>query len=279
MYLKKLELFGFKSFANKTELVFEPGVTAVVGPNGCGKSNISDGIKWVLGEQSAKELRGSRMEDIVFNGTDDTQPVNLAEVSLTLSNKDHILPLDYDEVIITRRVFRSGESEYLLNKTPVRLKDIMQLLAGTGIGVSSYSIAEQGKMDRVLSARPEDRREIFEEASGITKYKSKKREALLKLDHTENNLTRLADIVNEVKRQIGSIERQARKAEKFRIEFDKLKDLDTKLAFHEYSGIQQKSSTTKQENEALRQKEAHFSLELNVQTDELRIHREKVTSF
>jgi len=278
LYLKKLTLFGFKSFANKTELVFEPGVTAVVGPNGCGKSNISDSIKWVLGEQSAKELRGSKMEDIIFNGTDDTQAVNLAEVSLTLSNKDRMLPVDYDEVIITRRTFRSGESEYLLNKTQVRLKDIMSMLAGTGIGVSSYSVAEQGKMDRVLNARPEDRREIFEEASGITKYKTKKKEALNKLEHTENNLTRLADIVNEVKRQINSIERQARKAERFREEFEKLKELDIRLSYYEYSQVKDKEIGTKQKNDSLKQKEGQFSLELNLQQDELRIHRDKINS-
>ena len=276
MYLKKITLFGFKSFAEKTELVFEQGVTAIVGPNGCGKSNCSDAIKWVLGEQSAKELRGSKMEDVIFNGTDNTQPVNFAEVSLTICNKDHILPVDYDEVIVTRRVFRSGESEYLLNKTQVRLKDIIHILAGTGIGVSSYSIAEQGKMDRVLNARPEDRREIFEEASGITKYKAKKKEALLKLEHTESNLTRLADIVNEVKRQIGSIERQAQKAERYRVQFERLRDLDVKLAFHEYRKVKDQESDTRQENESLKQKEAHLSLELNVQTDELRLHREKI---
>lgn len=275
MYLKRLELFGFKSFANKTELIFEPGVSSIVGPNGCGKSNLSDAIKWALGEQSAKELRGSKMEDVIFNGTDDTQPVNLAEVFLVLSNENHLLPVDYDEVIISRRVFRSGESEYFLNKTPVRLKDIVELLAGTGIGVSSYSIAEQGNMDRVLSARPEDRREIFEEASGITKYKNKKKEALLKLEHTENNLVRLADIINEVKRQISSIERQAQKAERFRIEFDKLKELDVKLTLHEYNQVKQQQNDIKQDNDALKQKEAHLSLEFNLQTDELHLHREK----
>ncbi|MFH1868344.1 MAG: chromosome segregation protein SMC [Candidatus Omnitrophota bacterium] len=241
-------------------------------------SNISDSIKWVLGEQSAKALRGSKMEDIIFNGTDDIQAVNLAEVSLTFCNKDKNLPIDYDEVIITRRVFRSGESEYLLNKTQVRLKDIMEILAGTGIGVSSYSVTEQGKMDRVINSRPEDRREIFEEASGITRYKAKKREAMLKLEHTETNLTRLADIINEVKRQIGSIERQAHKAEKFRLEFDKLRELDVKEAFHEYTKVKQDETGTKQRNDSMRQNEAHISLELNLQLDELRIHREKINS-
>jgi chromosome segregation protein len=278
LYLKKLELYGFKSFANKTSLTFEPGVTAVVGPNGCGKSNISDSIKWVLGEQSAKELRGSKMEDVIFNGTDNTHPVNLAEVSLTFSNKDRIFPLDYDEVIITRKVYRSGESEYLLNKTQVRLKDIAALLAGTGIGVSSYSIAEQGKMDRVLHARPEDRREIFEEASGITKYKAQRKEALNKLEHTENNLVRIADIVNEVKRQINSIERQAQKAERFRVEFERMKELDVKLALHEYNNIRDQESCKRESVTELKQKEGHLSLELNLQQDELKIHREKTSS-
>ena len=279
MYLKRLELFGFKSFADKTQLVFEPGVTAVVGPNGCGKSNIADGIKWVLGEQSAKALRGSKMEDIIFNGTDNTQAVNLSEVSLVFSNKDRSFPVDYDEVIITRRVFRSGESEYLLNKTLVRLRDIVALLAGTGIGVSSYSIAEQGKMDRILHAKPEDRREIFEEASGITKYKTKKKEALNKLEHTETNLIRLADIVNEVKRQINSIERQAQKAEKFRVEFDKLKSMDIKLAYYEYNNIKDKQQNVQNDNESLKQKEGHHSLQLSLQQDELKIHREKIQAL
>jgi chromosome segregation protein len=279
LYLKKLELYGFKSFANKTTLVFEPGVTAIVGPNGCGKSNISDSIKWVLGEQSAKELRGAKMEDVIFNGTDNTQPVNLAEVSLTFSNKDRIFPIDYDEVIITRRVYRSGESEYLLNKTQVRLKDINTLLAGTGIGVSSYSIAEQGKMDRVLHSRPEDRREIFEEASGITKYKARKKEALNKLENTESNLVRIADIVNEIKRQINSIERQAQKAERFRNEFEKMKALDTKLALREYNAIKEKESDKKSGIISLKKKEGQLSLELSLQQDELRLHRDKINTL
>ena len=237
MYFKQLELVGFKSFPHKTKLKFEPGVTAVVGPNGCGKSNIADAIKWVLGEQSPKALRGSSMEDVIFNGTDTVDPINMAEVSLTFSNENRALPIDYNEVTLTRRLFRSGESEYLLNKTPVRLKDISSLLMGTGIGTSSYSVIEQGRIGLILSSRPEERRYIFEEASGITKYKAKKKEAIRKLEHTENNLVRINDIITEVKRQINSIERHAKKAEKYKSDFEIMKELDLKLTVYELRNI------------------------------------------
>jgi len=237
MYLKKLELYGFKSFANKTEFIFEPGVTAVVGPNGCGKSNISDAIKWVLGEQSAKSLRGLEMRDVIFNGTTEKEPVNFAEVSLTLSNHSKTLPIDYDEVTISRRLFRSGESEYLLNKTVVRLKDISELLMGTGIGVDNYFLMEQGKIDLILSSKPEERRAIFEEASGITKFKSKKRETLNKLEATEANLLRLNDIISEAQRQINSIERQAQKARRYKKHFDRLKTLELSVSRVEYDEL------------------------------------------
>lgn len=242
-------------------------------------SNIADAIKWVLGEQSAKELRGGKMEDVIFNGTDTTQPVNIAEVSLTLSNEDRYLPIEYDEVIVTRRVFRSGESEYLLNKTQVRLKDIQDLFLGTGIGTSSYSISEQGKIERILNARPEDRREIFEEASGITKYKTKKKEALRKLEHTESNLIRLADIINEVKRQINSIERQAKKAQKYQQEFDCLKELDTKLSLHKYKNIIEQKDAKDKECQQLKHKQNVNSYELNAHTQGLRNQRGELTTL
>ncbi len=215
MYLKRLELCGFKSFAERTRLDFEPGMMAIVGPNGCGKSNIADAIRWVLGEQSAKAMRGSKMEDVIFSGTDSQKAHGMAEVSLTLAECESSLGLEFNEVTVTRRVFRSGEGEYLLNKTPCRLRDIQRLFMDTGVGTNSYSIMEQGRIDRVLSARPEDRRAVFEEASGITKYKADKREAMRKLEQTEQNLLRLADIIREVKRQIISLQRQAGKARRY----------------------------------------------------------------
>ncbi|OGX32627.1 MAG: chromosome segregation protein SMC [Omnitrophica WOR_2 bacterium RIFCSPLOWO2_02_FULL_50_19] len=239
MHFKNLELFGFKSFANKTELNFEPGVTAIVGPNGCGKSNVSDAIKWVLGETSAREIRGTKMEDVIFSGTDGKEALGFAEVSLTIINQPKILPTEYDEVTITRRVFRSGESEYFINKTPVRLKDINELLMGTGIGTSTYSLMEQGRIAELLDSRPEERRYVFEEAAGITKYKAKKREALRKLEQTEANLLRVSDVITEVKRQINSIERQANKARKYKEDFEKLKEMEVWSAANEFRKIRQ----------------------------------------
>lgn len=247
MYFKKLELFGFKSFAEKTELTFEPGVTAIVGPNGCGKSNIADAIRWVLGEQSAKALRSSNMEDVIFNGSATKEALNFTEVSFVLSNEERVLPIDFDEVVITRRLFRSGESEYLINKAPVRLKDVTELLMGTGIGTEAYSLIEQGKIDLILSSKPEDRRFVFEEASGITKYKSKKKEALRKLEQTEQNLLRVNDIITEISRQLNSIERQAKKAEVYKARFEELKSLEVKLASYDYMKLS--AQKTKLEDE------------------------------
>ena len=237
MHLKKIELFGFKSFADKTEITFERGVTCVVGPNGCGKSNISDSIRWVLGERSAKLLRGSKMEDVIFSGTDFRKPLNLSEVSLTIDNADQKLPIQYEEVVITRRLYRSGESEYLINKTPCRLKDIQDLILDTGIGSNSYSMIEQGRIDYILNAEAEERRFLIEEAAGISKYKVKKEEALRKLERTEENLLRLNDITSEVERNIRYAERQAQRAERYKDQFERLKRLETQKAFFELHAI------------------------------------------
>lgn len=247
MHLKKLELFGFKSFAERTEVVFEKGVTCIVGPNGCGKSNISDAIRWVLGERSAKLLRGTRMEDVIFNGTDFRKPLNLAEVSLTIDNQDSKLPIQYQEVVITRRLHRSGESEYLINRTPCRLKDIQDLILDTGIGSNSYSMIEQGRIDYVLSAESEERRFLIEEAAGISKYKVKKEEAIRKLERTDENLTRLNDIVSEVERNIRYAERQANRAQKHKEELERLKALEVRKAFYKLSSCDQRLAELNQE--------------------------------
>ncbi len=227
MHLQSLELFGFKSFADKTILNFHEGVTSIVGPNGCGKSNVLDAIKWVLGEQSAKSLRGGEMADVIFNGTDSRKPVGLAEVSLTFSDCGGELGVDWHDVRVTRRIYRDGNSEYLLNKTVCRLRDIQNLFADTGVARSAYSMMEQGKIDMLLSSRPEDRRAVFEEAAGITRYKGQKREALRKLEATEANLLRIGDVIKEVKRQIGSLQRQAGKARRYQALHADLRVLDT----------------------------------------------------
>jgi chromosome segregation protein len=244
MYLKNLTVFGFKSFADKTALNFQPGVTAIVGPNGCGKSNVSDAIRWVLGEQSAKALRGGEMADVIFNGTDGRKPMGMGEVSLTLggvgeeSLKAAGVEVSYDEVTLTRRIFRDGGSEYFLNRTPCRLKDIQQLFMGTGVGRTSYSILAQGHITQILSSKPEDRRMIFEEAAGITKFKSQKKESLRKLEYTEQNLLRIADTIKEVKRQIGSLQRQAGKARRYKQISQELQHLETQLVRHQFDVLQ-----------------------------------------
>jgi chromosome segregation protein len=220
LFLKRLELAGFKSFADRTELEFVSGITAVVGPNGSGKSNISDSIRWVLGEQSAKSLRGGNMQDVIFAGSDSRKAVNFGEVSLTLDNTDHALALDFSEVTVTRRLHRNGESEYFINKQSCRLKDITELFMDTGIGKEAYSIIGQGRIEEILSTRSEDRRGIFEEASGIVKYKSRKREATKRLEETEANLLRIHDLASELEDQLEPLQLQSGKA----VEFKRLKE-------------------------------------------------------
>ena len=215
MYLKRLEMQGFKSFVDKTVLDFNKGITAVVGPNGSGKSNISDAVKWVLGEQSPKTLRGSRMEDVIFAGTESRKPVGMAEVSLIMDNEDRVLNIDFSEVKITRRLYRSGDSEYLINNAQCRMKDIHLLFADTGIGKDGYSLIGQGRVDEILNSKSDDRRGIFEDASGIMKYRMRKAESERKLNLTEQNLLRVNDIVNELEHQIKPLEKQAETAKKY----------------------------------------------------------------
>lgn len=261
MHFKRLEIIGFKSFRDRTIFEFERGVTAIVGPNGCGKSNISDAIRWVLGEQSAKDLRGGRMEDVIFNGTQRDEPLGLAEVSLTLSNEKKFLPIDYDEVTITRRLFRSGESEYLINHVPVRLRDVVELVMGTGLGQTSYAHMAQGRIDEVLSAHPEERRLLFEEASGITKYRSQKKEALRKLEQTEANLIRVSDILLELGRQIRTLERQAERARRYKEDFEKLKTLESGVARQKRDHLLQESGAVSGKKETLGEKEENAQRE------------------
>ncbi len=216
MYLKRMELFGFKSFAEKSELDLSPGIAAVIGPNGCGKSNLVDAVRWALGEQSIKSLRGTRMDEVIFSGSEDRKPLNFAEVSLSFSGSSDFLNLDYDEITITRRLFRSGESEYYINKSPCRLKDVTELFLDTGLGKDVYSVIGQGRVDEIINNRPEDRREIFEEAAGIFKYKLRKREARRRLDETRENLVRVQDLIYELETQVEPLQSQAEVTRQYR---------------------------------------------------------------
>ena len=240
-----MEMQGFKSFADKIEIEFEEGITSIVGPNGSGKSNISDAIRWVLGEQSVKTLRGTKMEDVIFSGTDRRKPLGFTEVTIIIDNNDGEIPIDYKEVAITRRMFRSGESEYYLNKNSCRLKDIRELLMDTGIGIDGYSIIGQGKIDEILSTRPEDRRKIFEEAAGIVKYKFKKEAAEKKLEKTNNNLLRIKDILNELERQSKRLKTQSERANRFIELSEKLKELEVNLLTRNIDKVEKKILTTK----------------------------------
>ncbi len=251
MYFKNLVMQGFKSFADETKLEFEPGLTAIVGPNGCGKSNISDGIRWALGEQRPTALRLSKMEDLIFSGSEARKPLGMAEVSLTVTNEDKKLPIEFAEVTITRRLFQSGESECYINKAPVRLKDIQELFMDTGLGSSTYSLIEQGKIELILSTKPEDRRFLFEEAAGISKYKHRREETLRKLEATQENLLRLDDVIGEVKRQSNSLKRQVSKAEGYQKLKDELKNLELNLGVIEFRELKKRKKTSSEETTKL----------------------------
>lgn len=246
MHLKRLEIQGFKSFADKICVDFNQGITAVVGPNGCGKSNISDSIRWVLGEQSAKTLRGGKMEDVIFAGTEHRKPLGFAEVSLTIDNSDKTLSIEYSEITITRRVYRSGESEYMINKTQCRLKDIYELFLDTGIGKDGYSIIGQGRVDEILSTKSDERRHIFEEASGIMKYKVRKQEAEKKLELTRQNLLRINDIIMELQNQLEPLKEQSETAKRYLSLRDILKELEVNVYLENISKFKEKISEYEQ---------------------------------
>src|SRR5690606_15527166 len=233
MRIKRLDICGFKSFMARTVFQFDDGVTGIVGPNGCGKSNVVDAIRWVMGEQSAKHLRGRAMEDVIFNGSEKHPPMGMAEVSITFWNDRGDVPAQYQEfseITVTRRLFRNGESEYLINKAPCRLLDIIELFLGTGVGTRAYSIIEQGRIGLIVSAKPEDRRALIEEAAGITKYKARRKAAERKMEHTEQNLLRLSDILGELGKRLEVLNRQARKAEKYKAIKAEMRQIELHLA-------------------------------------------------
>lgn len=286
MFLKQFETVGFKSFAERTTIEFVPGVTAIVGPNGSGKSNIIDAMRWVLGEQSAKSLRGQKMEDIIFQGSDSRKQLNFAEVSLILNNEDKVMPIDFQEVSVTRRVYRSGESEFYINKQACRLKDIVDLFIDTGLGRESFSIIGQGKIDEILSSKAEDRRAVFEEAAGVLKYKQRKNKAEYKLQETANNLDRVEDIIHEIEQQIVPLKKQAEIAKQYKVKRKELEQVEiallvteieqlhvkwkTLLSDIERDKLQEiKEKTTIQEKEATITKERHLTDELDKEITEL----------
>lgn len=262
MKLKSLEAIGFKSFVDRLHLSFPGGITTIVGPNGCGKSNVVDAVLWAIGERSAKHLRGRLMEDVIFNGTDGRKPLGMAEVSLTFSNEDGSASEAYEsysEITVTRRLYRSGESEYLINKAPCRLREITDLFLDTGIGVNGYSIVEQGRVEHLINANPQDRRFLIEEAAGIAKYKERKRLALMKMEATQQNLVRIQDIIAEVKRQIVSLERQVKRAEEYKTIRKEVKEIEIRFALQEYEELSEKGETARGYLKALRDRELEVS--------------------
>ena len=281
MYLKRLELQGFKSFADKTVLELMPGLTTVIGPNGSGKSNISDAIRWVLGEQSMKSLRGTKSEDIIFAGTQNRKSLGFAEASLVFDNSDEKLPIEYSEVTVTRKIYRSGESGYYINKTPCRLKDILELFMDTGIGKDGYSIIGQGKIDDILSNKSEDRRHIFEEAAGIVKYRARKEETEKKLEHTKLNLLRVDDIVTEIEGSIGPLKEQSEKAKKYLDYRENLKNIEVGLFLHNIEENKNNLSKIEEDEKILKENyedELTKQNKFQIQKDDLKSDIDNITN-
>ena len=287
MYLKCIEVQGFKSFANRIKFEFHNGITGIVGPNGSGKSNVADAVRWVLGEQRAKQLRGGSMQDVIFSGTENRKPLSYASVAITLDNSDHQLPVDYSEVTVTRKLYRSGESEYLINGTGCRLKDINEMFYDTGIGKEGYSIIGQGQIDKILSGKPEERRELFDEAAGIVKFKRRKTLSLKKLEEEQNNLTRVSDILSELEKQIGPLEKQSAVAKEYLKKKEELKVydihmflLETERLKDQLQGLEEKVRITSDEMEAAKSryeetKEQYQAVEIQVEEIDAAIEKSK----
>lgn len=281
MYLKSIEVQGFKSFANKINFEFHNGITGIVGPNGSGKSNVADAVRWVLGEQRIKQLRGAKMEDVIFAGTENRKPLGFAYVAITLDNSDHSLAIDFDEVTVSRRLFRSGESEYMINGTVSRLKDINELFYDTGIGKEGYSIIGQGQIDKILSGKPEERRELFDEAAGIVKYKRRKIMTQKKLDDEQANLVRVNDILGELEKQVKPLERQSEKAREYLKYKEELKVNDINMFLLEVENIKNKLSELDGKNEIatndLEETKKVFE-RIKTEYEQLELEIEKITS-
>ena len=266
MYLKALEIQGFKSFADKTRLTFEKDVTAIVGPNGSGKSNISDALMWVMGEQRTKALRGGKMEDVIFGGTEKRPKMGFAQVSLILDNSGHIFDTEAEEVMLTRRYYRSGESEYYINRESVRLKDVSELLMDTGLGRDGYSIIGQGKISEVVSAKSTDRRELFEEAAGISRYRYRKEESERKLARTDENLVRINDKIDELKIQVDPLREQAETAKKYLVLRDELRLLEVSVWMETLDRLAEKAETVQADWEMAKNDLANAQMELDGRT-------------
>jgi chromosome segregation protein len=279
LYLSKLEIFGFKSFAQKTNVLFNEGITSIVGPNGCGKTNIVDAIRWCLGEQKSSALRSDKMENVIFNGTSTRKPMGMSEVSLTIQNTKGILPTEYTDITITRRIFRSGESEYLLNKNICRLKDITNLFMDTGIGANAYSVIELKMVETILSNKAEERRTMFEEAAGVNKYKLRRRLSLRKLDEVKADLTRVNDIVSEVEKKVNSLERQARKADRHNNLSSRLREFELDLAERELALFSLQTAQSKLRKDELFKHKIQYESELSKFEDELKDSRETLLAI
>ncbi len=271
MYLKSIEIQGFKSFANKIVLEFHNGITAIVGPNGSGKSNIADAVRWVLGEQKVKQLRSSSMQDVIFAGTETRKAVSFAFVAITLDNADRAIGLDYDELTVARRVYRSGESEYLMNGTPCRLRDIQELFYDTGIGKEGYSIIGQGQIDRILSGKPEERRELFDEAAGIVKFKRRKAVTVKKLESERQNMVRITDILSELERQVGPLKRQSEQARVYLKKKEELKNYEVNLFLREMERMDRESVSVQEKYEIA----DHQLQETSQEYEQIKLHYEE----
>lgn len=279
MFLKRLDIVGFKSFAERVSIDFVPGVTSVVGPNGSGKSNITDAIRWVLGEQSVKSLRGAKMEDIIFAGSDSRKALNVAEVTLTLDNEDQRLPIEYNEVSVTRRVYRSGDSDFFINKQPCRLKDIVDLFMDSGLGREAFSIISQGKVEEILSSKAEERRGIFEEAAGVLKYKTRKRKAESKLAETQENLNRVEDIIHELQSQLEPLQMQASVAKDYLEKKEELEKIEAALIVYEIEELHEKWETLSKQFEENRDREITVSSKLQKNEADVEEMREKMQAI